>query len=186
MIKRKRKLKRNPYIVDYGYHLTSSNYLDSILEKGLLPKNVIKVYNEQIDLYYNYQIPIFFFLEKSIDSIITQYNKEHLKSRDILLTVNINKFSQLPDIPSFLEDPSPFAISNREQKGIIIWDQIEFEDSPKYEYFRKYIKRKKFYGLSWTDIRNDEELQMMMILTTNTFCINERIPPKYIEEIIRL
>src|SRR5574338_812744 len=64
--KRKYKIKqrKNPYIVQYGYHVTKSEYINNILKEGLKPskKDISFLYIRKAinDSIYNGYSPIYF------------------------------------------------------------------------------------------------------------------------------
>ncbi len=53
MIRIKRKKRKNPYLVDYGYHFTNSENIPSILENGLIPG----LKNNRKSLWYDWLTP---------------------------------------------------------------------------------------------------------------------------------
>lgn len=189
-IKSKQKLKRNPYIVDYGYHLTSSKYLDSILEKGLTPSNkdisflyIRKAINYLI---YDKLSPIYFLdipdLKKIPKKLKTYFDESKF---DILLKVNVSSFNQLPDVYALIADykfdifPEPFIDEMRTGKYKLntVIGRVSKE-------FQKYTNEDG--DISIQEFIKNDDLATETIFFTETFCINEKISPKYIEQIINI
>lgn len=102
--------KRNPYVVEYGYHLTHKKELPSILEKGLLPKyrgkrtdtySLMRVQN----LLYDSIRPIYFLDIPNIKKL-TREMKDYISRMkyDMILKVDIKNYNQLPDYNSLIID----------------------------------------------------------------------------------
>lgn len=190
MIKRKRKLKHNPYIVDYGYHLTSSDYLESILEKGLLPskKDIDYLYIRKAINYliYDKLSPIYFLDIPNLNKIPLKLKDYFNQSGfDVLLKVNVSDFNQLPDVYALVADygfrlyPEPWLVEM--QTGRYKQDStIGRLQKP----FKKYANADGEIPIQ--DFIKNEELATETIFFTETFCVNERIPPKNIVEVIRI
>lgn len=185
MIKVKRK--SNPYISEYGYHLTNSKNLNSILEKGLIPGFHEKNYSPagsfaQISRYfYNNKQPIYFLDTPNLNKIPETLQKHFQNvNYNVVLKVNVSKFNQLPDINMLVIDYDFQVIGGFGNS--ILFSRKEFKNIKS---LNKILK-KYDYDIPFEELKNNEELQTELIFLTNTFTVNQKIDPKYIEEIIKL
>jgi hypothetical protein len=183
MIKRKitkLRKRKNPYISTYGYHATNSDYLKSILANGLKTKLLNKkdnyerwVYNQ---ILYNGRSPIYFLTVPNFSKVTEELKYTFSESKfDIILKVNVEKFNQLPDLYLLLDYGENFELEIPEKfENAYI---RELSTSPLKNHFWETGKRKV------KDFLN-EDLATDTIIFTESFCIAENIPAKYIEGII--
>lgn len=182
-VKAKRK-RKNPYLVEYGYHFTNDKDLKSIIKTGLVPgfrKGTRYAYITNILKYfYNGRQPIYFNINKSTDNWSNGMlaHSENYKY-NTWLKVNVRDFNQLPDIFMILD--YGFEISNNNSIYLIDPDLYKDEDDDLYELLLKYN-----FKIPFKNLLKDKILQSAFINLTKSFCIDQRIPPKYIEEIIKV
>lgn len=186
-IKRIYKKKSNPYISDYGYHLTNSKNLNSILKKGLIPGFIEKNYSAagsfgQISRYfYNNKQPIYFLDILDLNKIPETLRKHFENSNyNIALKVDVSKFNQSPDINMLVIDYDFQVIGGFGNS--LLFSRNEFKNIKSLNK----ILQKYDFDIPFTELKNNEELQTELIFLTNTFTINQKIDPKYIEEVIKL
>lgn len=124
--------RRNPYMINIGYHFTKSSNLNSILDKGILPirldkelishvENTLSEYNEEnkkddvieiIDedlLFVEYFIfdkkrPIFLTTSDNINSDIETSIKDYIRNKDLQLKIDCSSFKCFPDYHTLIID----------------------------------------------------------------------------------
>lgn len=186
MIKRKVKQKRkNPYLVEYGYHFTNDYRLDSIMEKGLVPgflnmdhywegcqkKLIEKLYKKS---------PIYFSdtpnIKKLSNSLINRFKEAGYNT---CLKVNVSSLDQSPDLFMLTYDYGCFCETIDNQHYLItrMLQDYDVKEIEKYDYEIPFYALKK---------DGDQELQLELIFLTGTFVVNEKIDSKYIEEVIKV
>ncbi len=182
MIRIKKKLKRNPHVATYGYHATNSNHLKSIMTNGFKTKLLKQKENYERWLYnqilYKGRSPIYFLTVPNFSKISEELKYMFDESEvDVILKVNVDKFDQLPDLYLLL-DREEFRLGNFENiEDAHIYAPI-LNDNPLKEFFdRRKLKIKNFLN---------EDLATETIFLTESFCIAENIPSKYIEDVIYL
>jgi len=189
-----KKRKKNPYVVDYGYHLTNKDRVSSILEKGLIPKykghntSYADVYDIQKDLYRNIR-PIYFLDIPDVKKLTKQMKVYiHEAGYDTMLKIDVRDYNQVPDYNSLLLD---YRFIYRKYQG---------ENEPGLRIFKDYVKDNKFkkilssyyerdkyeFIIPLSELKNNEELQAELIYFTETFCVDEIISPDKIKEILPL
>lgn len=199
------KLKlKNPYLYDYGYHITSQDKLNSILDKGLVTHPVTDLdfenypwYVRQISkiIHYN-KIPIYFLTTPSLEFLTPHFREMFYNSRHntMILKVNIKKFNQFPDLDYLLMDPK-FGFQLRKNSDYDL--EIDFTVKESKFYFWEYnnTKRneipvklrkwvKEYNGtIPIKEFLKNQKLAIDTIATTHTFCVAENIPAKYIEDV---
>lgn len=192
-VKAKRK-RKNPFLVEYGYHFTDEYNLESIMENGLVPgfKNNSWWYEYQdgcrkqiADQIYNKKSPIYF-SDIPDDKNLPESLKSHFKNSNynVSLKVDVSSLNQTPDIFMLIIDYGCSCVRDslmisyldvnplRHKKIKSLTSEIE-----KYDY------EIPFYALKED---GDQDLQSELIFLTGTFVVNQKIPPKYIEEIIKV
>lgn len=183
--------KKNPHISDYGYHLTHRKNLDNILKNGLKRKIYHKKDNYERwvlnNVLYKGKSPIYFFANVDINKKLSEELRYEINKADfdIMLKCNVNNFNQLADIPHFLDFSNillevPEKIENSYLKNEYGEDDLEIDKIFRYNSFltRGTIPIKKFL--------TDDSLNESFIFYTETFCIAEDIPSKYIIKVINL
>ncbi len=113
MQKPKKPSLRNPSFYDFGYHITSTENLPSILKNGLIPNELFdrkgigpsagkypKYSIEIAEYLYNGKIPIYFLTTPSLKYLSEKFRAvmEYEKRSMVMLKVDVSKFDQLPDI----------------------------------------------------------------------------------------
>lgn len=198
-VKAKRK-RRNPFLVEYGYHFTNSENLDSIMKHGLVPgfRGSQQLNDIGSDLWYDWLTPDkqkvadYFYNKKSpiyfsdIPDVrnLPETLIQHFKNSDYdrCLKVNVSKLNQLPDLFMLLIDYKFHYSKFKGNEYLSILFASKFKNNKSLtEQLSKYD-----YELPFDALKHDEELQSELIFLTGTFVVNERIPPKYIEEIIKV
>lgn len=191
MIKIKRKRKKNPYLVDYGYHFTNSTNIPSIIKNGLIPG----LRNNRDSLWYDWLSPCqkkllgYFYDNKSplyFSDILDLRNLpasliQHFNNNDYnrCLKVNVSKLNQLPDLFMLLIDYKCTCTS---------------DDNGDYALNMYNLKYKKIKSLNnllekydhivpFNVLKTNESLQSELIMFTGTFVIVEKISSKYIEKV---
>lgn len=190
-----KKRKKNPYVVDYGYHLTNKDRISSILDKGLIPKykghdvGNIDINNMQKDLYRNIR-PIYFLDIPNVKKLTKQMKAyiHDIAGYDTMLKIDVRDYNQVPDYNSLILD---YRFVYRKYNG---------ENEPSLRVYKDHIKDVKFkktlssYGksddyeiiLPLSELKNNENLQAELIYFTETFCVDEIISPDKIKGIISL
>lgn len=187
------KTRKNPYISTYGYHLTNSKNLDNILKHGLKRKIFHKKDNAERWIYnnvlYGGKSPLYFFANLNFmknASDLLQYTFEQNEA-DILLKVNVEKFNQLADIPHFLDFVEIFLTCPEPEDYNKCYleapDGIEDPVAEKIFTYNTFLTSKK---LPLKRFLTDEKLNEDIIFYTETFCIAEDIPAKYIEKVVKI
>lgn len=200
MIKRKIKIKRpkrlkrkNPYLADVGYHVTDSKNLQSILDEGFVRKYAENYYHNYAllkiaDFFFEGRRPIYFL---DIDDLnkISPLMKIHLEEKDLLLKVDVSDYDLQPDYNMLVIDYKFKIFSDIKDKNFFL--SIREEDLK----FSPYQDLKNIffnYGeiknngnwccIPLKTIKNNDEIKEELIYFTETFCINEDIPPSKILE----
>jgi len=189
-----KKRKKNPYVVDYGYHLTNKDRVSSILDKGLIPKykghatSNTDINDIQKDLYRNIR-PIYFLDIPNVKKLTKQMKAyiHDIAGYDTMLKIDVRDYNQVPDYNSLLLD---YRFIYRKYRG---------ENEPSLRVFKDYVKDNKFkkilsfYGrdeyefiIPLSELKNNEELQAELIYFTETFCVDEIISPDKIKEVLPL
>lgn len=191
MIKRKskRKPKRNPYIVDYGYHLTSHRNLKSILTNGFKRSLYNKKANYERwllnNLLYGGRSPIYFFTNKNPFDSMSPELEYSLKEAEVdtVLKVDVRKFNQLPDIPHLLDEGSFLLEEGKDLKETYL--RLDYWDSERiHRIFAKYFLISD--KLPVVKFAENENLMNDTIFFTETFCIADDISSKYIIDVDRI
>ncbi len=191
-MKRKRK---NPYVVDYGYHLTNRDKVPSILEKGLIPKykghatSNMDINNIQKDLYQNIR-PIYLLDIPNVKKLTKQMKAyiHAIADYDTILKIDVRDYNQVPDYNSLILD---YGFEYRKYQN---------ENEPGLRIFKDKIKDIKFkkilssYGeddeyefiIPLSELKNNENLQAELIYFTETFCVDEIISPDKIKDVFPL
>ncbi len=190
-IKAKRK-RKNPYLVEHGYHFTDSNNLESIMEKGLVPG--IKgewwydfqfgCQKQVADKIYNKKSPIYF-SDIPDDKNLPETLKQHFKNSnyDICLKVNVSSLNQTPDIFMLIIDYRCSCFNDEGIQYLVTNNLKDKKIKSLNNQLEKYDYDIPFYALKED---GDEDLQSELIFLTETFVVNQKIPPKYIEEVIKV
>lgn len=191
MIKKpKRKIikqRKNPYIVQYGYHVTKSEYVDSILREGLKPskKDVSFLHARKAinELIYNGYSPVYFLDLPDLNKIPKKL-KDYFRDfkLDVLMKVDVEDFNQLADVYSLFAD---FNVRLWPEPGFKSNSELSFDitkNSPKY--LKKYVNDDDLIPVK--EFISNEELATETIFHTESFCINQVISPKYIKDIMRI
>lgn len=188
--KTKRNLKKNPYIVDYGYHLTSHRNLKSILTNGFKRSLYKQKSNYERwllnNLIYGGRSPIYFFTNSDPFKSMSPELEYSLKESEanILLKVDIRSFDQLPDIPHLLDEGSfLLEIPDDINKSYLKLDYWESDKTQRI--FTKYLNLLN-YTIPIEKFKTNENLMIDTIFFTETLCVADEISPKYIKEIIDL
>lgn len=187
------KFRKNPYISTYGYHLTNSKNLDNILRHGLKRKIYHKKDNYERwvlnNVLYGGKSPLYFFANLNFmknASDLLQYTFEQNEA-DIILKVNVEKFNQLADIPHFLDFAEILVnfTKNINDTYLAKFENRRLED-PIAEKIFTYNTFLTSNRLPLTRFLTNEKLNEDIIFYTETFCIAEDIPARYIEEVIKI
>ncbi len=208
MIKLKYKTKRkNPSFYKYGYHITSNENLDSILDHGFKRKSEGGRYTidsfKIADIIYNNKIPIYFLTTPSLKYLTPSFKADFYEHRNniSMLKVDIEYFNHLPDLDYLLMDAKYQFIFNDYGRGPL----APVRGDECIDFTRKYNARWDIVASISKDIpirlkpwisihgcvpilefKNDLKLTMALIATTHTLCISEDIPSKYIVDVIEL
>lgn len=187
-----KKSKRNPYVVEYGYHLTHKKELSSILEKGLLPKyrglqsTSARLYNIQKDVYKSIR-PIYFLTTPDIEKLTFNMKEDliYYLKYDIILKVEVSNYNQIPDYNCLILDYG-FDYKRRELYLYPHYHYSFYEEL--HELLKILNKYKNDYQITipLKELKQNEKLQKDLINFTKTFCIDEPIPAYKIKEIIYL
>lgn len=182
MIKLIKKRKKNPNLVEYGYHFTRSTDIDSIMKQGLIPGFKINKNSRWYDwlsacqkkiigYFYNNKAPIYFSDIPSTKNLPASL-VEHFNAHDYnkCLKINVTNLNQLPDLFMLHVDYGDYALNVNHLK----YKKIKSLDK---------ILEKYKYIVPFYILKNDEELQSELIFLTGTFIINEKISPNRIEKI---
>ena len=193
-VKAKRK-RRNPYLVEYGYHFTSDHRIDTIMKYGLVPgfrggKNSLfyeflsGCKKKLIGYFYNYESPIYFTDTPSIKNIpytlVTHFENENYNR---CLKVNVSRLNQLPDLFMLHVDYGCDCTSTDNGDFAFWMEPLKYK---KIKSLNKVLDKYENFIVPFYALKDDQELQSELIFLTGTFVVNERIPPKYIEEIIKV
>jgi len=194
----KSKIKRkNPSFYKYGYHITSNDNLDSILNDGFKRKLGGDRYGrDSIDIariIYNNKIPVYFLTTPSLKHLTPTFKAAFYEDRYniSMLKVNIEKFNHLPDIDYLLMDENyRFIYDYDDPQGIDFtrkyknWFKVETTSKDIPSKLKKWVDK---YGIiPIAEFKNDPKLTMAMIATTHTLCIAEDVPSKYIVDVLDL
>lgn len=195
----KKQIRKNPYLYDYGYHITSQFNLDNIAFKGLIPNLKNEKYGEDskqiANILYEGKIPLYFITTPSLKFLTNTFLRSfyETKTNIMMLKVNIKKFNQLPDLDYLLMD------HNYLFKFIWNYNSIAMDFRYKSDYFgyrktnnsdippklRKWVK--EYDGIiPINEFKINQKLAIDTITTTHTFCIAENIPPNFIEDVWEL
>lgn len=212
-VKTKSKRISNPSFYEYGYHITPESNLNNILENGLLPNDLYdrkgigasegkypKYSIEIAEYLYNGKIPIYFLTTPSQKHLSgkLEFVIRHEKRKMVMLKVNVSKFDQLPDVDFLIMDDIEFEYYKSGPNRTI--PSINFQNSGRIslKYNVSNLKTNKLsdippklrkwmepydWGIPVTEFKKNHKLTMDLIATTHTFCIAEKIAPKYIEDV---
>ncbi len=194
MRKFKNKIKQNPLIYDYGYHVVTRSttkstisksrfdyFLNEIIDHGFILKKSDSLFNLYKTVYNNYY-PIYF-LTLPYFKEIAENLRAYLSGSKYILKINVKNLNQLPDINSFPD----------KNLSVNMHDDYVFSNYYKTKYFeqmvpvlfKKWIK--KFNNeIPFSEFKTNNQLIIDSIITTQTFCIAENISPKLIEDIIEI
>lgn len=190
MIRKIKAKRKNPYLVEHGYHFTNSENLDSIMEKGLIPGIKGDWWYEYqdgcrkkvADQIYKKKSPIYFsdiLDKKNLPESLRQHFRN--SNYDTCLKVNVSSLNQTPDIFMLMIDYECSCNSD----GIITYlntSRLKYQRNKSLvDQLLKYDYDIPFYALKED---GDQELQSELIFLTGTFVVNQKIDPKYIEEVI--
>lgn len=191
-IKTKSK-RKNPYLVEYGYHFTSDHRIDSIMKNGLVPgfrggkKSLFYEFltgckKKLIGYFYNYESPIYFTDIPDIRnipySLVTHFENENYNK---CLKVNVSKLNQLPDLFMLHIDYGCDCTSDNIGNPALNLYPLKHK---RIKSLNKVLEKYEDYIVPFYALKEDEYLQSELIFLTGTFVVNEKIPPKYIEEVI--
>lgn len=184
-IKSKKKISRkNPFLFTYGYHYTSEKELPKILEEGLKIRDHGIFVTNKVRSFYGIKYPIFFFIDPNVYSSFLARHFIKYGNKNILLRVNIKKFNQLPDLPSFLEPGREFEDDLHSDLIFLSGSgraEIYFKYDPKYKNIKYLLEMEDRDYLTIDDIKSYPEIQTDIINITGTFAITENVPPENIE-----
>lgn len=193
-IKTKSK-RKNPYLVEYGYHFTNSENLDSIIKHGLVPglKNGDWWYDYQdgcrkliADKIYNKKSPIYF-SDIPNDRNLPETLKSHFRNSSYYtcLKVDVTSLNQTPDLFMLIIDYGCNCF--REFNSTDYYLIVNSLRHTKIKTLQKQLEKYE-YAVPFSALKEDgdHELQSELIFLTGTFVVNQKIPPKYIEEIINV
>lgn len=203
MIKRRKKIiktkrRRNPYLANVGYHVTNSENLQSILDNGFVRKYAENYYYnysllEIADFFFEGRRPVYFLDIDNLDKI-TPLMKYHFEDKDLLLKVDVSSYDLQPDYNMlfidydfifFDKDFNKESFRKRIEPYYMGTYNFELEDYPKslQKVFQKYGKSNEHYSaIPLRTIKNNNEIKEELIFFTETFCVNEDIPPSKILE----
>lgn len=193
IIKKKRK-RRNPYLVDHGYHFTNSENIPSILEYGLIPglKNNRKsmwydwltpCQKKLVGYFYDDKAPIYFsdILDpKNLPETLLQHFKNSDYNR--CLKVNTSALNQLPDLFMLVIDHGCQCTSDGRGDYALNMSRLRHKEIKSLNN----ILNNYDYIVPFYELKENEELQSELIMFTGTFVIIDKISPKYIEKVIRV
>lgn len=191
MIKRKKikstkkTSRKNPFLFTYGYHYTSEKELPKISEEGLKIRDHGIFVTNKVRSFYGTKYPIFLFIDPNVYSSFLARHFIQYGNKNILLRVNIKKFNQLPDLPSFLEPGREFTDILSSEDLILPADNnhaaIYINHDPRYKNIKYLLEMEDRDYLTIDDIKSYPEIQTDIINITGTFAITENIPPENIE-----
>lgn len=163
--------RRNPYLVEYGYHFTNSKNVDSIMKNGLVPgfknddyyENLYDCVKKIADRIYNKKSPIYF-SDIPSERNLPETLKQHFRSNnyDTCLKVNVSSLNQTPDIFMLIIDYG-FTCFNDGLFYYLVADSrlnVKNNKSLKYQ-LDKYNYELPFYTLKEN---GDQELQSELIM----------------------
>lgn len=149
------KIRKNPFIYEYGYHLTKSSLLPSILKHGL---KTSKDNFEVNEFFYNGKKPTYFLVNPNVRHL-SEVGKQFLQSKilDIMLKVKVKQFEQLVDLNTLLEGNSDFYAQKMGYNGLkyessefkIVYFKLIYVIC--YEFAKKYFEEKSYEdeGKNW-------------------------------------
>lgn len=192
-----KRLKKNPFIYDYGYHFTRDIDLPYILDNGFRIKEDSNPLTPE-RIIYGYLKPIYFVTSPNYfnlypKSVITSY----LNSRDFILKVDIKKFEQQIDFNALLDwgdydwETEPL-VTTMDKYLIIRYDSLDNNDYlKKLKLLDKYPLIKKWfikfnYRIPLKEFKTNKQLILDTIITTQTFTILEDISPKLIVDVLKI
>lgn len=203
----KKQIRKNPYLYDYGYHITSQSNLDNILLKGLVRNLKNEKYDEHskqiANILYEGKIPLYFITTPSLKFLTNTFLRSfcETKTNIMMLKVNIKKFNQLPDLDYLLMDHDflfkfIWNYNKQDERGIY---NSAMDFRYKSDYFgyrktntfdippklRKWVR--EYNGIiPISEFKINQKLAIDTITTTHTFCIAERIPPENIVDVYEI
>lgn len=193
-----KRLRKNPFIYDYGYHFTRNVDLPLILDNGFRIKEDSNPLPPE-RIIYGYIKPIYFvtspnYFNNYPKSTLTNY----LNNRDFILKVNIKKFDQQVDFnvlldlgnttpPLFTVENNEFILNRMESRGnrVSAFDKFILEHLNKYPLIKKWFIKFN-YRIPLSEFKTNQQLILDSIITTQSFTVLEDIPPKLIVEVIKI